>query len=684
MFKDKKILAVVPARAGSKGLPGKNIRSVAGKPLIAWTLEAAKQSPYIDKVIVSTDGFDIAEVAKTFGVDVPFMRPEHLASDTASSLDVLFHAIDFFAQRGETFDYIIMLEPTSPLRTVEDINLAIEKLASHPTAKAIVGVAATESAHPDFTVVTTETGLIKPFTDGSGLGAPGVAVKRRQDLAHVYFPEGTIYISDIPTLRERNTFYHDLTLAHPVDRYKQFEVDEEMDLVVISALLKNREKQTIQKRTASKGVDLWRRAKQIIPGGSQLLSKRSELFLPDQWPSYFTKAKGVTVTDMDGNNFIDMTIMGIGACALGYADEDVNEAVKKCIDNGSMSTLNSFEEVALTEELLRLHPWAGMARYARTGGEAMAIAVRIARAKTGKDKVAFCGYHGWHDWYLAANLSDDKNLDGHLLPGLEPKGVPRALKGTSIPFKYNDIDALKHILETNPDVGVIVLETKRHTEPENNFLQNVVALAKQHGAVLIFDEITTGWRAGLGGIFQDYNVIPDIVVYGKSIANGFAMSAIVGTKEVMDAAQTSFISSTFWTERTGFVAALATIKKMIEHNVPAHLVKIGNQISAGWKQLAEKHGLTIEVCGIPPLTTFKIQHEQSQVLHTLFTQEMLKRGYLASKSIYVCYAHTEDVVAKYLETVDEVFGVISRSLANNTSSVLLNGPVAHAGFKRLT
>jgi glutamate-1-semialdehyde aminotransferase len=175
------------------------------------------------------------------------------------------------------------------------------------------------------------------------------------------------------------------------------------------------------------GQRLYTQAKTRIPGGTQLLSKRPEMFLPDQWPSYYSRARGVEVWDLDGNKYIDMSYNGIGACVLGAADPDVDEAVKAAIDAGSMSTLNAPEEVELAELLCELHPWAEMVRYARSGGEAMAIAVRIARAKTRRDRVAFCGYHGWHDWYLAANLAEEKALDGHLLPGLEPTGVPRGL-----------------------------------------------------------------------------------------------------------------------------------------------------------------------------------------------------------------------------------------------------------------
>ena len=432
-----------------------------------------------------------------------------------------------------------------------------------------------------------------------------------------------------------------------------------------------------------KGIELWARAKDIIPGGTQLLSKRSEMFLPDQWPSYFKRAKGVEVWDLQDTHYVDMSIMGVSACILGYADDDVNKAVKKVIDAGSMCTLNSPEEVELAELLLHLHPWADMVRYARTGGEAMVITVRIARAFSGKEKIAFCGYHGWHDWYLSANLADDKNLDGHLLPGLKPLGVPRALKGTALPFNYNDVEELHGIIQSN-DIGVIIVEPIRHHQPQNDFLRKIRDIADSTGAVLIFDEITSGWRMNIGGIHKLYNVCPDLVVYAKAMSNGFPMAAIIGKKEFMNMAQESFISSTYWTERIGPAAAIATINKMKEKEVPAHLCKIGDLISGGWNKIAEKHGLEITVMGIPPLPTFTFEHENSLALHTLFSQEMLKKGFLASKVVSVSYSHSEQHVEKYLECVDDVFQVIKKAVENRSVLDLLEGPVAHEGFKRLT
>lgn len=433
-----------------------------------------------------------------------------------------------------------------------------------------------------------------------------------------------------------------------------------------------------------KGIKLWKRAKKLIPGGTQLFSKRSEMFLPERWPSYFKKAKGIEVWDLDGNKFIDMAYMGIGACPLGYADVDVNKRVKKVIDEGSMCTLNSPEEVELAELLLKLNPWASQVRYTRTAGEALAVAIRIARAYTRKDKVGFCGYHGWSDWYLAANLANKKNLDGQLLPGLEPLGVPRCLRGTAIPFNYNKIDELEKIVKKN-DIGVIVMEPRREHEPQKGFLENVRKIASKIKAVLIFDEVTSGFRMNVGGIHMLYKVYPDIAVFGKGMSNGFPMAAIIGRKKVMDAAQRSFISSTYWTERIGPTAALATIKKFKKYNIPVHLVKIGNLIGEGWKKLAEKHNLDIEIMNIPSLITFKFKYgADNQALHTLFNQEMLKRGYLATKSVYVCWGHKKEHIKKYLENVDKVFGFISQAIRNKKIYDLLEGPIIHSEFKRLT
>jgi glutamate-1-semialdehyde aminotransferase len=433
-----------------------------------------------------------------------------------------------------------------------------------------------------------------------------------------------------------------------------------------------------------KSQELYKKAKKLIPGGTQLLSKRPELFLPDFWPAYYDKAKGCEVWDLDGNKYIDMISMGIGACVLGFADDDVNAAVRNAIDKGNMTSLNAPEEVELAELLCNLHPWASMVRYSRTGGEAMAIAVRIARAYTRKDKVLFCGYHGWHDWYLSANLSDDSALDGHLLPGLSPTGVPRPLKGLSLPFNYNDTNAfLKLIDEHGDNTCAVVLESIRNDPAQNDFMDAIRQVTTEKNIVFIVDEITSGWRLNVGGAHMLYTIKPDIAVFAKAISNGYPMSAIIGKTKVMESAQDSFISSTYWTENIGFVAALATIKKIRQLNVPEHLIAIGKKIQDGWKALADKQDLPIKLSGIYPLSHFEFVYKEPLVLKTLFTQLMLEKGFLASTIFYSSYAHKEHHVQAYLNAVDDTFRFIAKALSNGNPKKHLKGPVCHSGFKRL-
>ncbi len=434
-----------------------------------------------------------------------------------------------------------------------------------------------------------------------------------------------------------------------------------------------------------KSQELYRQAKSFIPGGTQLLSKRPEMFLPDLWPAYYEKAKGCEVWDLDGNKYIDMISMGIGTCVLGFADDDVNNAVKAVIDAGNMTSLNAAQELELAELLCSMHPWAEMVRYSRTGGEAMAIAVRIARAYSHRDKVLFCGYHGWHDWYLSANLSDDAALDGHLLPGLSPSGVPRPLKGLSFPFAYNDTNAfLKLVQEHGDNTCAVVLETIRNFEPDPDFIKTIRQVTKEKKIAFIVDEITSGWRLNVGGAHLLYGIEPDIAVFAKAISNGYPMSAIIGKAAVMASAQDSFISSTYWTDKIGFVAALATIKKMQEHNVPKHLIRIGRHIQEGWSRLAVKHGLTIKVSGIYPLSHFEFSYKEPLVLKTLFTQIMLEKGFLASTIFYPSFAHKDRDVQAYLAAADEAFGVIAKAVGENDPGRYLKGPVCHSGFKRLS
>ncbi|MFY8350050.1 aminotransferase class III-fold pyridoxal phosphate-dependent enzyme [Pseudoalteromonas sp. SSM20] len=433
------------------------------------------------------------------------------------------------------------------------------------------------------------------------------------------------------------------------------------------------------------GAKLWQQAKKIIPGGNQLLSKRAEMFLPEAWPAYYKKSKGCEVWDLDNNHYYDFSIMGIGTSSLGYSHAEVNEAVITAIQDGTMSSLNCPEEVELAEKLIALHPWAGAARFTRTGGESCALAIRIARAYAKKDMVAFCGYHGWHDWYLATNINDKGNLDEQLLPGLKPAGVPQQLGGSVLPFKEGDIEGFKEILAKHSDkLGVVMMEVFRHGAPNLTFIREIRALCDQHNIVLIFDEISSGFRLNTGASHLLWDIEPDICVLGKALGNGHPIGAVIGKHVVMDAAQQSFISSSYWTERVGFVAALKTLEIFESQNVPERLMSIGQYLKLGLSQVAEETGFDLKIIGIDSVPIFIFPGDNPLATKTLFTQEMLKRGYLASNVIYLSIAHTTELIDKYLDTVKEVFTMIKNAMEQGIDlKTLIENEVCHSGFQRL-
>jgi glutamate-1-semialdehyde aminotransferase len=431
------------------------------------------------------------------------------------------------------------------------------------------------------------------------------------------------------------------------------------------------------------GQNLYKRAKQLIPGGTMLLSKRPEMFLPEKWPSYYSKAKDCYVWDLDGNKYTDVSIMGIGTNILGYGNKEVDDVVHDVVRKGNMSTFNCPEEVYLAEELINMNPWADMVRFARSGGEANAIAIRIARAASGKDKVAICGYHGWHDWYLSTNLGNDEGLDQHLLPGLDTAGVPKNLKGSVLPFLYNDYEELENLVK-NHDIGVIKMEVQRNLPPKEDYLQKVRKLATDNNIVLVFDECTSGFRETYGPIFKKFNVEPDMTVLGKTIANGYALTAVVGRREIMEAAQKTFISSTFWTERIGPAAALKTLEVMRELKPWDYITEMGGYVTDKWKEIANKNQLNINTFGLPALTGFAFQSDDALKYKTFVTQEMLKKGVLASTVLYSSMAHSKEIINDYLDLLDTIFNTIKKC-EDKTLNIdeLLESPVCHGGFKRL-
>ena len=438
-----------------------------------------------------------------------------------------------------------------------------------------------------------------------------------------------------------------------------------------------------QRQDSDKGQKLWKRAKAIILGGNSLLSKNPNLFLPNKWPTYFSRSKGCKVWDLNNKQYTDMSLMGVGTNILGYSNREVDNAVRKVIEKGNLTTLNCPEEVYLAEKLLNMHSWAKKVKFARTGGEANAIAIRIARSVGGKKNVAFCGYHGWHDWYLAANLRNQSTLDSHLMPGLDPLGVPLNLRNTSFGFEYNNFNQLKKLVDKE-NIGVIKMEVARSTQPNISFLKKVRDLATKKNIVLIFDECTTGFRQCFGGLHKLININPDMAIFGKALGNGYAITAILGKESIMDSAKKSFISSTFWTERIGPAAAIKTLEIMEREKSWKSISHLGKKLFLIWQKLSKKYNLSIDISGLPSLAKFNFKSKNAQAYKTFITQEMLGHKFLAGNVVFLSTSHNEKILKKYSEHLDEIFYKISECEKGNLNIYnILKYPVSHSLFGRL-
>jgi len=673
-----KIVAIVQARMGSTRLPNKVMKTINGVPVIELLLLRLSKAKEIGQIVVATS---------TDPRDTPLVnhiRSLGYACERGSESDVL----DRFVRAAEAHeaDVVVRITGDCPLVDPQIVDDCIRQF-KEKTCDYLSNVE--PPSYPD--------GLDVEVVTLTALQRARQESNKEYDHEHV-----------TPYIRESGLFTvasvrNDLDLSEKrwtMDVHEDFEVITkvfqffapdvhfgwhqvlELQRTQPDLFLANQNIKRNIGGTIGTGQKLWQRAKNVIPGGNMLLSKRAEMFLPGQWPAYYSKAKACKVWDLDGKEYIDMSIMGIGTNTLGYGHPEVDETVKRTVETGNMSSLNPPEEVYLAEKLIELHPWAEMVRFARSGGEANAIAIRIARAASGRDKVAICGYHGWHDWYLSANLGDNKGLDGHLLPGLVPNGVPRSLKGTVLTFQYNNFDELKHLVNTN-DIGVIKMEVARNMGPENDFLHKVRKLACEHNIVLIFDECTSGFRETFGGLHKKYGVEPDMAIFGKAIGNGYAISATIGRREVMQAAQSTFISSTFWSERIGSAAALKTLEVMERIKSWDTITQTGLIIRQKWQALADHYGLAITHWGLPALTGFTFQSPNALAYKTLITQEMLGKGYLAGTSVYVCTEHTPEIVDSFFNTLEPVFALIKQCEEGRDVYGLLKSPVCHDGFKRL-
>ena len=675
-----KIVALVQARMGSTRLPGKVLKSIVGKPMIEILLTRLSQSNELDSIVVATSeesqNDQLQSIVESLGYQCT----------RGSEKDVLGRF--YQSAKSADADVVVRITGDCPLVDPALVDLCIQGF---------------KQCQVDyFSNVDPAT-----FPDGLDIEVMSFAsLERANNETNAEFDREHV----TPYIRNSDAFTKE-SINHTEDLSNQrWTVDEPEDLIVVTNIFEyfspnllfdwqqvldlrntqpelfyaNLKIQNNEGATMGTGQKLYKRAKRVIPGGNLLLSKRPEMFLPEKWPSYFSKSKGCKVWDLDGKEYTDMSIMGIGTNTLGYGHPEVDEAVIKAVKDGNMATFNCPEEVYLAEKLVELHPWADMVRFARAGGEINSISIRIARAYTGRDKIAICGYHGWHDWYLSTNLNNDKNLDGHLLPGLQPSGVPRGLAGTTLPFNYNDIEQLEQLIKENHgEIAAIKMEVSRNEGPKDDYLQKVRDLATENNIVLIFDECTSGFRETFGGLHKKYNIEPDIAIFAKALGNGYAISACIGRQRFMQAAQQTFISSTFWTERVGPTAALKTLEVMEREKSWETITQIGSNISNQWKNLADKYDLSINTWGLPALSGYTFNSPNALSYKTLITQEMLKKGYLAANSVYACTEHKQELVDGYFAELDPIFAIIKECEDGLDVNSLLEGPLCHSGFKRL-
>lgn len=671
-------LALVQARMSSSRFPGKVLLKIGKKSILQILLSRLSKSKKIDKIVVCTSKNESDDLIFKESKKIKF---EIFRGSENNVLDRFYKAAKKYKAKN-----IIRITADCPLIDPGEIDRLIK---IHSEKKLDYTSNNNPATYPDgldaevFTMETLKYTCLNAISD--------------YDKEHV-----TTYIKKTDKFKKFNFEYKKnlsnlrLTLDYPkdfilikkiIDGFKgnlHFSLED---------LLKKYSPQNIiyninnnYKRNEGSKMNyfqkLWTRAEQIIPGGTSLFSKNPNLFLPKKWPTYFSKTKGCYVWDLENKKYLDMSYMGVGTNILGYNNKIVDRAVIQAIQKGNLATLNSPEEVYLAEKLLQLMPWASKVKFTRSGGEASTVALRISRAASGKDKVMICGYHGWHDWYLAANLNNSNALNNHLMNQVPIKGVPKNLNKNIVVFKSNDINDFKKKISEHKDIGTVFMEVARNSYPKKKYLKRIRDICNKKKINLIFDECTTGFRETIAGLHNKYNVTPDITIFGKTLGNGFAINAIVGNEKVMTYANNSFISSTFWSERTGYVAGVKTLEILKRKKPWVQILKMGKLLKKKIRYLAKKNLLKIKVYGIDSIPTYIFKYENDLAYRTLVTQEMLKEKILATNSVYLCTKHTNLMLNKYLSCLDKVFNLIKKcEIKKINIREVLKSPVRISGIR---
>ena len=674
-------VALIQARLSSTRLPGKVLLSLAGRPVLEWVVRAAAAIPGVDRVAVATsdraDDDVLAAWAAGYGV----------ACHRGPLDDVLGRFV--LAARAEAADVVLRLTADCPLLDPQVCGQVLALLHRRG-----LDYAATAATWPD--------GLDCEAFSASALEAAAAEAVAAPEREHV-----------TPFLRDRRDRFRVGMLPCPLPGLEgeRWTLDEPHDfellsgvvsllpdtarppshLEVLAALaaqpdLRTRNGGIVRNEGAAKS---WRdsppppwhgtartarwleRAERVIPLASQTFSK-SRIQYPADSPLFLTHGQGGRVWDVDGNRFVDM-VCGLLPVVLGYQDADVDQAIRDQLGRGISFSLPTTLETELAERLTRLVPCAEQVRFGKNGTDATSAAIRLARAFTGRDRVAVCGYHGWQDWYIGATSRH--------------KGIPAAVRELTHTVPYNDLGAVDRLLSTHPgQFAALILEPMNAVDPAPGYLQGLKDLLHAHGALLVFDEVITGFRYALGGAQSLFGVTPDLASFGKAMGNGMPISAIVGRADVMHEMEEVFYSGTFGGEALSLAAAIATIDKMEREPVIEHLWNLGSRLADGVADLTARHGLgdLISLVGRAPWKIIAVKDHpgaRKEAVKTLFAREMLRAGVLFLASHNVCYAHDDDDVAVVLSAWDRALAKVAAELATGRLEQRLPCPPVMSVFQ---
>ena len=684
-----KTVAIVQARLGSSRLPGKMLRDIAGVPALERTLSRIRRTRRIDEVVVATTtapgDAEILRLTERLG----------LPAFAGSEEDVLDRFYQAAASRGA--EVVVRLTGDCPLHDPEVIDRVVAAFLDQPG-----GLDYVSNASPP----TFPDGLDTEVFSFSLLERMWREATEKADREHV-----TTYVrTRLDEFRTANVPCElgDLsglrwTLDEPADLefldwvFRSFEGRDDFSWRDVLTLVRDHPErslgnagivrnagwmESVMKDKMAPPLDirrsneLWARAEKLIPAGTQTLSKGPTQFVDGVAPKYLARGRGSHVWDVDGNEFIDYP-MGLGPVTLGHCHPVTQEAVRRQLEEGITFSMMHPLEIEVAELLCELVPCAERVRFGKNGSDATAAAVRCARAITGRDLIAHCGYHGWQDWYIGS------------VGGVRARGVPEAVKALQKAFVYNDIASLERLFdEFDGQIAAVIMEVMTVQEPRDGFLQKVADLTRKNGAVLIFDEIISGCRYRLGGLQEYFGVTPDMAAIGKGMANGLPISAVVGKAEVMRGFDDIFFSFTFGGECLSLAAAKACLEFMRREPVVEHFWAQGAKIQGAYREMVERFGLTgcTDCAGLPPWTAclfFDHEGQEGLAMKSLFQQEMLKRGVLFSGSQFICYEHSDEDVRKTIDAYEAAFTVLRHGVLNNCVEQMLEGRKIQPVFRRV-